>query len=127
VLRVSNISWILSLCPSTLPLLCLMRGVFAPLLIVRSISRVTLELLGNGAYGTRQTNSPFQIPKCHPHGFVETVPIPSMDRGLQHLAHVETVLGQLHRIFVVNQLVLVGLSIKGHRMTQNGVTDPNQS
>ena len=47
-LRVSNISWILSLCPSTLPLLCLVRGVLAPLLRVRSISCVTLELLGKG-------------------------------------------------------------------------------
>jgi len=114
----SNISLSLSLCPSTLALLRLVRGVFAPLLRVRSISRVTLELFGKGANGTRPINPPFQILKCHPHGLVETVP--SLDRGLQRLAYNETVFGQLHRIFVVDQLVLARLSVSVHRRTQRG-------
>ena len=117
-LSVSNISWILSLCPSTLALLRLVRGVFTPLLTVRSISRVTLGLFGQGAYGTRAVNPPFQILKCHPHGFVETVP--SSDRGLQHIAYVETVFGQLDGIFVVDQLVLVWFSVGVHRWAQKG-------
>ena len=41
-LRVLSISWILGFWPSTLPLLCLTRGAFAPLLRVRSTSSVTL-------------------------------------------------------------------------------------
>ena len=126
-LRVSNISWILSLCPSTLAFLRLVRGVFAPLLTVRSISRVTLELFGKGAYGTRPVNSPFQIHECHHNGFVETIRIPSLDRGLQHITYVETVFGQLHGISVVDQLVLIMFSVRFRRRTQNGGTDPNQS
>ena len=114
-LRVSNISWILSLCPSTLALLRLVRG---PLLTVRSISRVTLELFGQGAYGTRAVSPPFQILKCHPHGFIETVP--SLDRGLQYITYVETVFGQLDGIFVVDQLILVWFSVGVHRWTQKG-------
>jgi len=127
VLRVSNIPWILSLCPSTLPLLDLVRGEFTPLLRVRSISCVTLELLGKGAYRTRPIDAPFQILERHSHGFVEAVRIPSLDRGPQHTTHVEAVFGQLHGIFVVDQFVLVMLLARGYRRTQNGGTDPNQS
>ena len=120
-LRVLNISWILSLCPLTLPLLCLVRGIFAPLLRVRSISCVTLKLLGEGAHSTRPINAPFQILECNHHGFVETVRVPFMDGGLQHITYFETVFGQLHGIFIVDQLILVRFSVRVQRRTQNGV------
>ena len=115
-MRVSSISWTLSLCPSTLRLrpsalllLRSVRGRFTPLLRVRSISPVTLERLGTGADRTISIGAPIQILDCNPHGLVETVHVSSPDRGLQHLAYAETVFGQLHGIFVVNQLVLVEL------------------
>ena len=119
-LRVLCISWILSLCPSTLPLLRLMRGLFAPLLRVRSISRVTLESSSEGVDEPKLINTPFQIFECRPHGFTETVHIPSLHCSLQHLAYIETVFGQLYGISVVDHLVLSGLSTMAHGRTQNG-------
>ena len=65
-LRVLCISWIFSLCPSTLPLLRLIRGIFAPLLRVRSISRVTLELLGRGTNGVKANGHTFPNPRVPP-------------------------------------------------------------
>ena len=110
VLGASRVSWILSLCPleSIMPLLFLVCSVFPPLLRVRSISSVTLALLGKGADRTRQIDTPLQILECHPHGFIETIRIPSLDYGLQYLEYVGTIFSQLVRIFVVNHLVLVG-------------------
>jgi len=101
-LGLSSISWILNLCPSTFLLLCLACGAFAPLLRVRSISSVTLELPGEGAFRTRPIDAPFQILECHPHRFVEVLRIPPLEYSLQHFAYVETVFRQLHGILVVN-------------------------
>ena len=117
-LRVLSISWILSFCPSTLALLCLMRCAFAPLLRVRSISPVTLEFVGEGAGRTRRVKTPFQILECQPHGFVIRI---TLGGGLQHLAYIETVFGQLHGIFVIDQLVLViGEISRVYRREENG-------
>ena len=119
--RVSRISWILSFCPSTLPLLPLLRlvrGLFTPLLRVRSISSVTLELVGEGVDRARLIDTPFQILEYNPHVSVKTVRIPSLDDGLQHLAYVETVFRQLYGIFVVNHLVLIRLLGRVHRWTE---------
>ena len=55
-LRVLRISWILNFCPSTLPLLRLVRGIFALLLRLRSISPVTLESLSKG-HGDRHRST----------------------------------------------------------------------
>ena len=118
--RVSSISWIFSLCPLTLPFLRLMRGIFAPLLRDRSISRVTLELLGKGADRTGLIGTPFQILECCPHRFVKVVLILSLDCGLEHIAHVETVFRQLQRIIVINHLVLVRSSMRVYGWAQNG-------
>jgi len=126
-LRVLGIFWILNFCPLTFSLLRSVRGVFAPLLRVRSISSVTLGLLGEGLDRTRLIDTPSQTLERRPHGFVETVPIPSLDGGLQYLAYVGTVFRQLDRIVVIGYLFLVGLSMKVHRWMQNGVTNPNQS
>ena len=92
-----------------LPLLRLVRGISVALLRFRSISPVTLELLGYGADSARQIDTPSQILECCPHGFVETVRILSLDYGLQLLAYFGTVSNQLDGIFVIDQLFLVGL------------------
>ena len=119
--KVSSIAWIFGLYPLSLPLLCLAPGTLAPLLRVRSISSVTLELFDEkGTGGTGLTNTPSQILERHPHGFVETVRVPSLDYGLQLLTHVETVFRQLHGILVVNHLVLVESSMRVHGWMQNG-------
>ena len=76
--RASSTSWVFSLtfCPLALLLLFLVRGVFAPLLRVRSISSVTLRLLGKE--WTEETNRhtfpnpvgpPSQIRRDRPHSF----------------------------------------------------------
>jgi len=56
-----------------------MHGMFSPLLRVRSISPATLELLGKGAGRPGPIGTPFQIPECHSHRFVEAFHIPPMD------------------------------------------------
>jgi len=43
--------------------------------------------------GQRLVNTPFQVLKCHPHGFVEAIRTFPLDHGLQHITHVETVFG----------------------------------
>ena len=116
-MRLSSLSWILNLCSLTFPSLCLVWEALAPLLRVRSISSVTLVLFAEEASRTRPVNAPFQIPECQPHGFV--VRIPSLGYGLQHLAYIRAVFGQLHGIFVINQLVLARLSVRIHRRKQN--------
>ena len=87
---------------------------------------MTLEIVGAGVDRTRPIGTPFQILECHPHGFVETVRVPSLDDGLQHLAYVETVFRQLDGI-----LSSIVLSWSGYRGEftggQNGGTNPNQS
>ena len=88
---------------------------------------MTLGLLGEGADRTRLIDAPFQILQRHPHGFVEAIRIPSLDRSLQHLTYVETVFGQLNGVFVISQLVLVVLRVRVRRWAQDGGTDPNQS
>ena len=116
--RVPSISWILNFCPSTLPLLRLVRGMPTPLLRVRSISHVILELVGEGVDRRRLINTPSQILECHPHGYIETVRVPSLDDSLQHLANIETVFRQLHGIFVVDQFVLVRSSRRVHKRAE---------
>ena len=64
---------------------------FAPLLIVRSISDVTLELLGERADRAKADSTPFRVVERHPYGFVEIIRILSLDRRLQRLAHAEAV------------------------------------
>jgi hypothetical protein len=88
---------------------------FAPPLRVRSISDVILELPGKEAAGGRPIDTLFRILKCHPHGSVETVCILPLDCGLQRLTYAETVFRQLHRILVVDLLIIVGPSIRIHR------------
>ena len=122
-----SISWISPLCRSALLLLYLMCGVPAPLLRVRSISHITLVLLSGEAYTrpiARSVDAPFQTSKPRPHRSIEIVRI---GYGLQHPARVETILSQLHGIFVVNHLILVWSSITARGWTQNENTNPNQS
>ena len=63
---VSGVSWFLNLRPSTLLLLCLTRGIFAPLLSVRSISYITLELLDKGVERARAGQHTFPDPRVPP-------------------------------------------------------------
>jgi len=53
-------------------------------------------------------NTPLQILECRPHGSAEIIHALPLDRGLQLQAYVEAVFGKVHRILVVNHLVLVG-------------------
>jgi len=64
-------------------------------------------------------NTPSQILKCHPRGFVEIIRILSLDHGVQRLACVETVFRQKDGTLVVNYFVLVRSSMSIHRWTQN--------
>ena len=113
---VSGFSWILRF---SLSLPCLMRGMFSPFLRVRSISFVALELHGKGADRTRLIATPSQILECRPRRFVEALRIPPMDYSLQDFGYIGEVFRQLPRIFVVDQLVLVGSSMRTYRWTQN--------
>ena len=127
-LKVLSIAWIFGLYLLSLPLLCLTPGALAPLLRARSISPVTLELFGKKGTGRAGLiNAPSQILERHPHGFVETVHIPSLDYRLQLLTYIEAVFRQLDGIFIVNHLVLVWLSMRDHEWAQNGGTNSNQS
>lgn len=110
MLRVSSISRISSLYPSILSLLYSTRGPLAALLRVRSISRITLGLLFQYERERDKDliDTPFQILKCRPRGFVEITDILLLDCGLECLEHVETVVRELDGIFVCNHLVLVG-------------------
>jgi len=65
-LRVSGVSWVLNLRPSSLPPPCLTRGIIAPLSRVRSISRVTLELVGKGAERVGAGQHTFPNPRVPP-------------------------------------------------------------
>ena len=56
---------------------------------------------------------------------MEVIRILSLDHGLQYIAHVETVFGQVYMILVVDHLVLVGPSVEVYRWVQES-TDPNQ-
>ena len=64
----------------------------------------------------RLADTPFQILECLPRGPTEITYCLSSDCGIQHIAYIETVLGQLHGIFVVNHLVLVRISMKVHAL-----------
>jgi len=57
---------VLNLRPSTSRLLCLTCGIFAPLLRVRSISCMTLGLLGEGAERVRVGRHTFPNPRVPP-------------------------------------------------------------
>ena len=120
-LRLSGVLRTVGLRPPTLPLLRFVRVMLAPLLRVRSISSVTLKLVGEEADRTRLIGTPFKIPKCHPHRFVEVIRIPPLEDSLQHFAYVETIFRQLYGILVVNQLVLIELSMKVYGWEQNAV------
>lgn len=80
---------------------------FAPLLRVRSISDMTLELLEMEANWAKEINTPFQIRERHLYGLAEIIRILSFECDLHRLAYVEAVFGQLHGISVVNHLILV--------------------
>ena len=96
MLRTLSVSWISSLCRSILPLLCSMRGVLAPLLRVRSISQITLELFSKRVGGRIGIDVPFQVIECPPRSLTEIIHILRLHPSLQRLAYVETVLRELH-------------------------------
>jgi len=124
---VPRIPRISSLRPSSLPLSYSMCGISTPNLRVRSISHVTLKSClarAGKQIGPKPINKPFQIFDCYPHGFVEVVRTLSLDHRLQHVAHVETVFGQVHMILVVDHPVLVVPSVGAHKWVQES-TDPN--
>ena len=88
-----------------------MRGVAAALLISRSNSRKTLELLSMEVECRKETGTPFQVLKRRSRELAEIVYILFLDRDSEGLAHVETIVGKLHGSFVGDHLVLFGLSI----------------
>ena len=57
-------------------------------------------------------DSPPQILECQPRRFVEIIRSSLSNRGLESLAHVETIVRKLQSIIVVNELVLSRLPIR---------------
>lgn len=76
---------------------------------------MTLQLLSREIDRPMQTNKSSQILECYPHGFTKVIHILLPDCGLQRLAHVETVVRKLHRIFVGGQLLLSESSVRSER------------
>ena len=99
---------------------------FTPLRRDRSRLHMTLELICGEAYNSKLIDTPFQILECHPRVFDEVFWILPLDYGLQHLAYIETISGQLHGIVIVNHILLLWQSTRIHRWTWSESTDPDQ-